>query len=64
MSMALKPTEHPLLVYLTFVLPAVLLVLGLMLSVSVFLLILVIAWLGAAFVILYLPVESDNGSSG
>ena len=62
--MALNPTEHPLLVYLTFVLPAILLALGLVLGVSVFLLILVMAWLGGAFVILYLPVESDNGSSG
>jgi len=61
--MAVKLTEHPLLVYVTFVLPAMLLALGIMFEVNIFLLILVIAWLGAAFVILYLPVESDDGSS-
>lgn len=61
--MAVKLTEHPLLVYVTFVLPAILLALGILLKVSVFLLIIIIAWLGAAFMTLYLPVESDNGSS-
>ncbi len=55
--------EHPLLAYLTFVLPIVLLVLAILLEVNVLLLIIIIAWLGIAFAILFLPVSSDNNSS-
>jgi len=55
--------KHPILVYLTLVLPIVLLAIGAAVGASVFLLILVVAWLGISFIILFLPIESDNGSS-
>lgn len=61
--MADRILEHPILAYLTFALPAVLLVLGIVFSASVFLLILTIAWLGVAFMILFLPLAGDDGSS-
>lgn len=62
-AMAEKLSEHPLILYLTFVLPAVLLALGILLRASVLLLMLVIVWLGTALVILYLPIAPDNDSS-
>jgi hypothetical protein len=40
-----------------------LLALGVLLTANVFLLILTTAWLGVAFVILFLPIASDDGSS-
>ncbi|MBU0684451.1 MAG: hypothetical protein ABIE25_07720 [Thermoplasmatota archaeon] len=55
--------EHPLLVYVTFVLPMLLLVVGIAVNASVFLIMLDLAWLGVSFIILYLPIASDNGSS-
>jgi hypothetical protein len=61
--MAEKLSEHPILAYLIFVVPMVLLALALLAKANVMLLILITAWLGVAFVILFLPVASDNGSS-
>lgn len=61
--MAERLLEHPLLVYLTFVLPIVLLALGIAANASVFLIMLDLAWLGISFMILFLPIASDNGSS-
>jgi len=61
--MAERLTEHPILTYLTFVLPVLLLIIALAVSASVFVIILVLAWLGIAFVVLLLPIESDDGSS-
>jgi hypothetical protein len=55
--------EHPLLLYVTFVLPILLLAVGIAFNASVFLLILDVAWLGISFMILYLPIASDNGTS-
>lgn len=57
--MAEKLTDHPLLLYLTFVLPIVLLALGIIVKANVFILIIISAWLGVAFVLLFLPIESD-----
>jgi len=62
--MAEKLSEHPILLYLTFVLPMLLLVLGVMFNASVFQLMVLVAWLGVAIVVLFLPIASDNGSSG
>ncbi|OGS41809.1 MAG: hypothetical protein A3K67_03200 [Euryarchaeota archaeon RBG_16_62_10] len=56
-------SEHPILAYLTFVMPMLLLLLGIVFSANVVMLIIVAAWLGVALVILFLPVSSDNGSS-
>ncbi|MGQ9587969.1 MAG: hypothetical protein ACUVT7_06280 [Thermoplasmata archaeon] len=60
--MSEKMLEHPILVYLTFVLPMLLLVLGIVFNASVILMILVLAWLGVALVILFLPIASDDSS--
>ena len=60
--MADRILEHPILAYLTFILPAALLVLGMIFSANVFLMILTIAWLGAAFVVIFLPLAEDDGS--
>jgi hypothetical protein len=62
--MAEKLTDHPILLYLTFVLPMLLLVLGIVFHASSFQIIAIMAWLGVAIVILFLPIASDNGSSG
>ncbi|HIJ16619.1 MAG TPA: hypothetical protein HA364_02415 [Thermoplasmata archaeon] len=53
---------HPILAYLTFAMPAILLVLGLVFHASVFLIIMTILWLGIGFTVLYLPLASDDGS--
>lgn len=58
-QMAEKFAEHPLLLYLTFVLPILLLALGIIFKANVFVLIIVTAWLGVSFVLLFLPIESD-----
>jgi hypothetical protein len=62
--MAEKLSEHPILLYLTFVLPMLLLALGVIFNASVFQLMVLVAWLGVAIVVLFLPIASDNGSSG
>ena len=62
--MAEKLSEHPILLYLTTVLPMLLLVLGMISHASVFQLMVLVAWLGVAIVVLFLPIASDNGSSG
>jgi len=62
--MAERLTDHPILVYLTFVLPMLLLALGIIFHASSFQIIVIMAWLGVAIVVLFLPIASDNGSSG
>jgi hypothetical protein len=62
-KMAEKLSEHPVIIYLTFVVPIVLLFLGILFHASLFQIIVLLAWIGVAFVILFLPVSSDNGSS-
>jgi hypothetical protein len=61
--MAEKLGEHPLLTYVTFVLPILLLAIAMVVGANVFLIIAIMAWLGVAMIILFLPIESDNGSS-
>ena len=61
--MAEKLREHPILTYVTFVLPILLLVIAAYMKANVFLIIAILAWLGVAMMILFLPIESDNGSS-
>jgi predicted lysophospholipase L1 biosynthesis ABC-type transport system permease subunit len=61
--MAEELKKHPILTYLTFVLPMALLMIGIAISANVLLIIITIAWLGIAFIVLFLPIESDNGSS-
>lgn len=60
--MAEGMSGHPILAYLTFVLPVVLLVLWIAIGASVFLIIMTILWLATAFGILYLPLAGDENS--
>lgn len=60
--MAEGTSGHPILTYLTFVVPAMLLVLAVVFDASVFFMIMTILWLGVAFGVLYLPLVGDNGS--
>jgi hypothetical protein len=62
-DMTEKMSEHPILAYITFVLPAILLCMGVVFGANVFLLIVTAAWLGVAFMVIFLPMSSDNGSS-
>ena len=63
--MAERLRDHPLLLYVTFVMPILLLALGIILKANVFLLIVAAAWLGVSFIVLFLPVASDeDGSTG
>jgi hypothetical protein len=55
--------KHPMLAYVTFVLPMALLAIGAAISASLILIILTIAWLGAAFMILFLPIEAESSKS-
>jgi hypothetical protein len=61
--MAERLIEHPILMYLIFVLPALLMIVALAVKASVFVIILIPTWLGVAFVLLLLPIESDDSSS-
>lgn len=61
--MAEKLTEHPILLYMTFVLPIALLFLAMVVGAGLFPIMALLAWLGIAFVVLYLPISSDDGSS-
>ncbi len=57
--MAFSISEHPMIFFVTFVLPAMLLVLGAIFNASAFLFIMCGTWLGVALMILYLPVEKE-----
>lgn len=61
--MAEELKKHPILTYFTFVLPMALLAIGAAVRANVFLMILVVAWLGVSFLVLFLPIEADNGTS-
>jgi len=55
--------EHPILAYLTFVVPVALLALGVAFRANVILLLIAIVWLGVSITLLFLPLASDDGSS-
>ena len=61
--MSFRVREHPFVFYTTFVLPAVLLLIGIVTGINVLFLLLCAVWFGVAFMILYLPVETDNGQA-
>ena len=61
MSSILK--EHPLIIYLTLILPALLLGVAVLIGANLFLIILILVWIGASFIILFVPVTTDSGSS-
>lgn len=62
-DMSEKMSEHPILAYLTFILPAMLFCLGILFKANVFLIIVTAAWMGVAFMVIFLPMASDDGSS-
>ena len=47
---------------MAFIMPVALLVIGVLAKASVLFIILVAAWLGAALILLFLPLASDNGT--
>lgn len=59
--MSFRIQEHPLVFYATFVLPAALLLIGILGGANVLFLLLCTVWFGVSFMILYLPVETENG---
>lgn len=61
--MAEKLREHPILTYVTFLLPILLLAIAMIVEANVFLIIMILVWLGVAMMMLFLPIESDDGSS-
>jgi hypothetical protein len=62
--MAERLIEHPLIIYFAFIMPIALLIIGAVAHTSVLFLIMAAAWLGVSFILLFLPIASDNGSSG
>jgi len=61
MSSVLK--EHPLIIYMSLILPALLLGATILLDASLFLIMVILVWIGISFIILVLPVTTDSGSS-
>lgn len=55
--------EHPMIVYAAFVLPALLFASAILLGANVFVFLVVLAWIGVSFLVLFLPVSEDSGSS-
>ena len=62
--MAERLREHPLIIYFAFIMPIALLTIGALAHASVLYLIMAAAWLGISFMLLFLPIASDNGSPG
>ncbi|UCE44727.1 MAG: hypothetical protein JSU93_04785 [Methanobacteriota archaeon] len=58
--MAFSISKHPMIFFVTFPLPALLMVLGAIFNASAFLFIICGTWLGVAMMILYLPIETDS----
>ncbi len=58
-QMAEKLTDHPILLYLAFILPISLLALGIIFGANVFLLIIAASYLGVAMLVFFIPIESD-----
>lgn len=63
-SMSEEMSGHPLLAYLTFILPALLLAVALLAGANILYIIAILTLLGVVFVLFFLPIESDNGTSG
>ncbi|MBN1678352.1 MAG: hypothetical protein JW880_07425 [Candidatus Thermoplasmatota archaeon] len=61
--MSEKLREHPLIVYLAFVLPALLFACAMILKANVLIFLVILAWIGISFMVLFLPVSNDSGSS-
>ncbi len=62
--MAERLRDHPLIIYVAFIMPIALLIIGALAHANILFLIVVAAWLGISFIVLFLPIASDNGSPG
>lgn len=58
--MSFRIGDHPMVFFVTFALPALLLLLGIIFHASVLLFILCGSWIGFAFMALYLPIEAES----
>ena len=63
-NMAERLRDHPLVLYTAFVMPIALLIIGALTHANVLFLIIIAAWLGISFILLFLPIASDNGTGG
>lgn len=61
--MSEKLREHPIIVYVAFVLPALLFVCGLLLGAGAPVFIALMVWIGISLMILFLPVSNESGAS-
>ncbi len=61
--MAERLRDHPLVLYVAFIMPIALLAIGALVHANVLLLIIAAAWLGISFILLFLPIASDNGGT-
>ena len=62
--MAESLRDHPMVLYVAFIMPIALLIIGALAHVKVLYLIVAAAWIGVSFILLFLPIASDNGSPG
>lgn len=61
--MTIRIKEYPILLYLTVLLPIVLLAIWWIVGGSVWYLMLILTWLGTAFILFFLPMDTEKGSS-
>ncbi len=61
--MSEKLKGHPVILYLAFVLPVLMLICAAILGASVFVFLVITAWIGVSLMVLVLPVANDNGMS-
>jgi len=61
--MSEKLRGHPVILYLAFVLPVLMLICAAILGASVFVFLVIMAWIGVSLMVLVLPVSIDNGMS-
>jgi len=55
--------DHPVILYLAFVLPVLMLVCAAILGASVFVFLVILVWIGVSLMVLVLPVSNDSGMS-
>ncbi len=61
--MAERLRDHPLVFYVAFIMPIALLIIGAIAHANLLFLIAVAAWIGVSFILLFLPIASDNGGT-
>lgn len=61
--MAIRIREYPILLYLTVLLPLALLAIWWIVGGSVWYLMLILTWLGTSFILFFLPMDTEKGSS-